>query len=117
MVQLTAPPDLPQADGLDPVDRDALTRAMEIAARDPDRAEQLQEMLAKQPWVEVAEFAAYVCQCRALGLKPGDEPPCAADPDDPDDRSPGARLLLRKMLHAGVSRYEPDPAAALARRR
>ena len=47
---------------LDDADRDALERAMEIARHDPLRAEQLQSMLADEPWVDVASFASYSCQ-------------------------------------------------------
>jgi hypothetical protein len=98
------------------VDQDALTRCMEIAARrDRARAEQLKSMLADRDWDEVAEFAAYVCQTHALGLKPWEQPPCVADEDGPDERDKEAQRLLRQMLTAGVSRYDPDPLAALTK--
>jgi hypothetical protein len=92
-------------------DRDALTRAMEMARRDPDRAEQLDAMVAESGWQEAAEFSAYCMQGRALRLKPWESPPlCFAENDEGDE--PG-RVLLRKMLDAGLSRYEPDPLTAL----
>jgi hypothetical protein len=52
------------------VDRDALERAMQIAQRDPLRAEHLASKLEDEPWIEVAEFAAYCCQIESLSLKP-----------------------------------------------
>jgi hypothetical protein len=96
------------------IDLDALRRAMVIAQRDPLRAGQLQEMLGRRAWAAVAEFAAYGCQRRALKLKPWQSPPCCCD-NDPKDRD--AVLLLDEMLAAGVSQWEPDPMAALARQR
>ena len=101
------------ADLLDAVDREALERAMQVAQRDL-RAEQLQAKLEDEEWREVAEFAAYSCQIDALSLKPWQDPPCIADEDDPDERDKKAQHLLRKMLAAGVSRYNPDPLKALA---
>jgi len=99
---------------LNAVDRDALERAMQIAQRDPLRAQQLQSKLKDEAWVAVAEFAAYSCQIEALNLKPWETPPCHADEDDPDERNKNAQHFLRKMLAAGVSRYDPDPLKALA---
>lgn len=95
------------------VDRDALERAMQIAQRDPLRAAQLQSKLKDEPWIEVAEFASYSCQIHALNLKPWESPPCHADEDDPDPQDKAAQYLLRQMLAAGVSRFDPDPLAAL----
>ena len=102
------------------VDRDALERAMQIAQRDPLRAEQLQKKLEDEPWREVAEFAAYCCQIDALSLKPWQDPPVNIDEDADEPNNPArvsntaARKLLRRMLAAGVSRFEPDPLKALA---
>ena len=102
------------ADRLDAVDREALERAMQIAQRDPLRSEQLQKKLEDDEWREVAEFASYHCQIHALNLKPWEDPPCTEDEDDPTPRDRSAQALLRRMLRGGVSRYEPDPLAALA---
>jgi hypothetical protein len=66
-------------------------------------------MLKDRPWREVAEFAAYVCQTETLHLKPCEEPPVHAD----EAGDGQADLLLKRMLDAGVSRYHPDPLAAL----
>jgi len=97
---------------IDELDREALALAMKIACLDPMRREQIDSKLLDEPWHEVAAFASYLCQCRNLKLKPWEEPPCAVDEDAAED-SP-ARTLLRRMLAAGVSRYHPDPMAALA---
>jgi hypothetical protein len=61
-------------------------------------------------WQDVAKFAAYRCQIRSLRLLPWQIPPCASDGvgDEPHD------VLLRRMLEARLSRFDPDPAAALA---
>ena len=96
------------------LDREALTRAIEIVSREPDRAGQLKKMLLDEPWAEVARFAAYSAQGRVLHLKPWQVPPCVVDEENPNERDVAAQALLRKMLAAGVSRYEPDPMTALA---
>ena len=102
---------------MNPIDRAALEQAMAIAMRDPARADQLNSMLEDDPWEEVAAFAADCCQTAALQLQPWQDPPCVASADDPDERDKGAQKLLRKMLAAGLSRYHPDPMAALKARR
>jgi len=93
------------------VDRYALQRAMDIAAADdPGRAEQLASKLKDEPWEEVAKFAAYCVQGDNLCLQPWERVPMEiADtgPTRPEDR--GARILLKKLLDAGLSRFEPDP--------
>jgi hypothetical protein len=105
----------------DRVDREALDRALKIAQRDPGRAAQVQSMLKDRPRRAVQEFCAYSCQISALSLKPWQSPPCHIDEnaDEPDNpsREPdtAARELLRQMLRAGVSRFEPDPLTALQR--
>ena len=93
------------------VDREALRRALRLArAESPGRAARIADKLKDEPWEEVAEFAAYCCQIDNLGLKPWMDPPMYAEirPD------PDALTLLMKLLGAGLSRYEPDPVAALA---
>jgi hypothetical protein len=92
------------------IDREALQRALTLAHTfDHARAEQLDAKLADEPWTDVAAFAAHVCQCRALHLRPWERSPAmaAADDDGP------AGQLLRRMLGAGLSRFEPDPLVAL----
>ena len=104
--------------GLSEVDRDALERAMLIAQRDSERAEQLQAKLQQgDDWEDVASLAAFGCQFAALGLRPWQSPPCVADESDPDEPDANAQQLLRKMLAGGVSRYGPDPLRALRKRR
>ena len=41
------------------------------------------------------------------------EPPCVVSEDGPE-RDQAAQKLVRRMLVVGVSRYDPDPLAALA---
>jgi hypothetical protein len=99
-----------------------MTRAIEMGRQrcKADR-EQLDEFLRERPWREVGEFAAYGCQCATLKLKPWQSPPCEVDPDWADDTGDdhhgriAAARLLRRLLAAGLSRYEPDPVAALER--
>jgi hypothetical protein len=105
---------------LHPVDRDALERAIEIAkAESPGRARQIDDKLKTESWRAVAEFAASCCQDRALATKPWELAPVSVDeddaiPDDDDHRRKGRAItLLRRLLAAGLSRYEPTPLAAL----
>src|SRR5262245_8016292 len=94
----------------------ALEQAMEIACRDPQTKVHIEEMLEHNDWREVAEFAAFACQSRSLNVQPWEAVPSMnIDPDGDDPRYNGARKLLRRMLANGVSRYHPDPLAALSR--
>jgi hypothetical protein len=111
-----------ERDALTPTDKAALERAIAIDRR-RDRAtrQQIEAKLESEPWFEVGKFAAYGCQCNALHLKPWQPPPCWAELDDQDGADGpifgrrAAAELLRRLLTAGLSRYEPDPINALAR--
>jgi hypothetical protein len=92
------------------IDREALTRAMAMARKDRRLARQLDAQLKERPWHEVAVFAAYCLQCDNLKLPPHQSPPCAVINND---RDRDAADLLRRMLAAGLSEFEPDPLAAL----
>ena len=98
---------------LDAADRDALERCIKIAKRDRLSAEHLESKLKDAPWIEVAEFASYSCQIDALNLKPWESSPCTEDEDNSTPRDRTAQTLLRQMLRAGVSRFDPDPLMAL----
>ena len=102
---------------LETIDRDALERALHIIRNNPERAQQITSMLADRPWLEVAVFAAYVCQRHALRLRPWQSPPMDAEIGEPRPYDHGARVLLKRMRVAGLSRFEPDPVAALDRLR
>lgn len=102
-------------------DRHALTLAIETARKlsAADR-EQIDDKLSREPWFKFATFAAHSCQEAALRLRPWQcWPPCAVEPDDTDE--PGlehrgirnSAALLRRMLALGVSRWHPDPVAAV----
>jgi hypothetical protein len=111
----------------DAVDKEAMVRAIEItlASTQPGRREQVQRKLAREPWIDVAIFCAYAAQNAALDLKPWQPPPCqvrdlVARIQAGDDGIFGrfaAAKLLQRLLDAGLSRYEPDPLAALERAR
>jgi hypothetical protein len=97
-------------------DRAALTLAVErCQAESAERARQVERMLADRPWAIVATFASFSCQCRALHLKPYETPPCHCNnPDKPGPNYEDAARLQRRMLKAGVSKWHPDPLAAIA---
>jgi hypothetical protein len=67
----------------------------------------VRETLRERPWIDVARFCAFAAQMAALQLRPYQPPPCwGGDPD--------ADGLADRLRAAGLSRFEPDPAAALA---
>lgn len=109
------------------IDRDALTRA--IAARRAESAAQRQRvdewLAAGQSWEDVAISCAGHCQHIALGLAPWMFPPVSPNIADHLDSAlskpfgdpSGAREaaeIIKKLLALGLSKYEPDPAAAIA---
>ena len=61
---------------MDEIDKEALTRALELTKAEPECAEQIQFMLKDRSWEEVAQFAAHHQQCKNLRLKPGEIAPC-----------------------------------------
>ena len=103
-------------DDLSQTDREALERAMEIVRRwMPERAQRMDEVLEHQTWEKAAKYAAYHCQMASLELPQSGliNPPCWIVEDDPEEDDKDEQELLRRMLAAGLSRYEPDPLAAL----
>jgi hypothetical protein len=92
--------------GLTETDRKVLDRALRLQRNhDANCAEQIESMLETRTWFEVASFAAYCCQGRALRCKPWEAPPCVG--------TGAGAALLEQMLAAGVSQWEPDPMRAL----
>jgi hypothetical protein len=103
------------ADELSDVDREALTRARAIYCKRSSGRQQIEN----RPWLAGALLAAYACQCDALRLPPWQPPPCDVEIDANDDGLPilgrkAAAELLRRLLANNLSRYEPNPVAALA---
>jgi hypothetical protein len=99
-------------------DREAMMLAMlRCCEESAQREKQIKTMAASRPWQRVGAFASFVCQCNALDLGPHEGPPCHVnDPDNPQEKEQQAAKLLRRMLKAGVSKWHPDPMAALAER-
>lgn len=111
-----------RGEALTEADRQALMLAIETARKhSPADRQQIDDKLTRrEPWFDVAVFAAQECQEWSLRLKPWQAwPPCAVEPDDVDE--PGfehrgigrSAALLRRMLSAGVSRFHPDPVGAI----
>jgi hypothetical protein len=88
-------------------------------------AEHFRGRVKQSGWLEAAKSAAYVLQFANLGLEPWQIPPAKIiNPDRPDEGlledQPGlasdgrkqAASLLRRMLTAGVSKFNPDPLRA-----
>lgn len=110
-----------RGEALTDADRQALTLAIKTARKhSPADRQQIDDRLTREPWLTVAIFAAHGCQERALRLRPWQcWPPCAVEPNEVDLRGCEHRgigssaALLRRMLAAGVSRWHPDPVAAI----
>ena len=99
---------------MDEIDKEALTRAIELSKAEPERAEQIESMLKDHSWEEVAQCAAHHQRCKNLRLKPSEIPPChgainLAVPGTDADES-----FLAANRQSGLSQWEPDPEAALA---
>jgi hypothetical protein len=107
-------------------DREAFERAIAVMLRHRERIYRTSFRLrldeAKEPCAAIGRHAASICQCDALGLKPWQMVPCDAEPGEIDPpgfahRCTGAAsALVARLLAAGLSRFEPDPINALARR-
>jgi hypothetical protein len=115
----------PKPTNLSAVDDEALERAIALARQEsPGRRDQIDSMLQERDWLHVATFCAYCCQDNELKLKPWEIVPCwIEDPDlvlqearsaDLGQRRRAARLLKR-LLAAGLSKFEPTPLAAIER--
>ena len=74
-------------------------------------------MLCNRTREEVETFAVGRCQDRNLQLRPWECPPYQTKlvdvPSDSWGYRPGEVALLKRMLRAGVSRFHPDPLAAI----
>jgi hypothetical protein len=108
---------------LSKVDREALQHAIEmVRAEGPNETRWIDDHLRTNGFFEAGHLASYHRQYRALQLKPWEFPPIWIDdvratlkePPDFKDRHRAAKLL-RRLLAAGLSRYEPDPLTALER--
>jgi hypothetical protein len=119
---MTMPSEPTSEADLSAIDRAALTKAIEaIRAKGGGGRAQIESMLRGEhdcSWLETALFASYSAQMDALNLFPGTFPPCWIEGQgdvaaDPDNRA--TFRLLQRMEAANVSRYEPDPLAALRR--
>jgi hypothetical protein len=112
---------MPTDKTLTPADEDALKRCLVACrAESAARARQLDSMLADEPWQEVAVFAATCAQMDSLDLMPWQSPPFRANLahlnkpfGDPRGERESAELLKR-LLDANLSPFEPDPFAAIA---
>jgi hypothetical protein len=105
------------------LDREALERAIEITRSSGEfgRREQVDSMIKERGWFSAATFSASCAQSRSICPKLWQPVPmditdvegAIARGDDGAGGKYAAARLLRKMLRAGLSRYEPRPLEAL----
>jgi hypothetical protein len=109
---------------LDPVDAEAFTRAIELyRGLGRDRSEQVDHWLRCDGWLQAARYCAANCQKSLIRPRLWLELPMYVEPSDIEGiiaRGPDrggeyqAAKILRKLLRAGLSRFEPEPLKALA---
>jgi hypothetical protein len=92
----------------------ALQQASDVPRR--DGLTQIESMLRDRPRREVRKFAVYGFRCERCNYGPWQFPPCWISLDDTDPEHAPAVALLRRLIANNLSRYEPDPIAALAAR-
>jgi len=104
------------------VDKAALALAIEAVRKEsPSQCQRIDDRLAAgEDWTDIGKSCAYHRQIVVLDLMPWQSPPCYADPGalrepfgDPRAARESAELLQR-LLRLGLSRFEPDPLAAIA---
>jgi hypothetical protein len=104
-------------------DEAAWTLAIEMyRARGPHDAEHIDAKLTREGCKEAGKAAAYSMQGRSLHLPPWATVPCyllddvdaaLARGDDGIRGNYNAAVLLKRMQRHGISRWHPDPIAAL----
>jgi|SRR6516162_6784572 len=102
------------------LDRDAFERAIAWVRQHGAAIEvaAIEATLTREGLAAAGEHAAYIAQCRTLGLRPWQCPPCDARGEVPADVygwRPSELALKCRLEDAGLSRFEPDPLSALAR--
>jgi hypothetical protein len=90
-------------------DRDALEAAITIVRKHPERWREFQALVLERGWQAAAKICVYDCQTRSMRLRWWEKPPCVAGTQGKDR----AARLLRRMLGRGISRYHPNPLAAI----
>jgi hypothetical protein len=105
---------------MDQRDLDAMRLAVaEVLRLEPTWGATVAGMLEAQPFAEVGAWAAGVCQVQNLKLRAWECPPCdTANVENPRDvygSRPSEVALLRRMLTNRISRFHPDPLAAIER--
>jgi len=104
------------------VDKAALALAIEAVRKEsPSQCQRIDDRLAAgEDWTDIGKSCAYHRQIVVLDLMPWQSPPCYADLGalrepfgDPRAARESAELLQR-LLRLGLSRFEPDPLAAIA---
>jgi hypothetical protein len=98
-------------------DRAAMQLAIEMMRADPEQRGQLDHVRNNQSEQEAGLFAVGFLQVKNLRLKPWEAPPVDSRDGAPSDcygARPAEIELRARMKRAGVSRFHPDPLAALA---
>jgi hypothetical protein len=98
-------------------DLEAMRRAIATLRTDPELGDTVEALLRDQGEQAAGTFAVGVLQVRSLRLKAWQCPPCDSTNKHPSNHygcRPNEVALLRRMLALGISRFEPDPIAALA---
>jgi hypothetical protein len=105
------------------IDIAALELALAQTLAEPDRVEQVTSKLRDEDRMSVAEFCSYHRQSDTLHLEPWESPPCWIDDPAATLAAPNnvpwaygaheAAQLVKQMQALGISKYHPDPLAAI----
>jgi len=111
---------------LDPADAEAFGRAIELyRGMSQENSEQVDHWLRRDGWLQAARYCVAGCQTSLVRPRLWLTLPMYVEPEDietiiargPDRRGEyQAARLLRRMLKAGLSRFEPQPIEALKAR-
>jgi hypothetical protein len=113
------------SNGLSENDRAAMKLALERVKKIAVYGKTAHDLLRTSSFEKAGNYASFWCQMYALHLRPWQTPPCRVfDYDfEPDGDKipqqircryePGEVDLLRRMLALGISKYHPDPMAAI----
>jgi hypothetical protein len=98
---------------MDPIDDYAALRLALKLARAESEAQRrrFDDKIADDGWEKAAKSAAYHRQVDTLNLKPWQSPPCHAGIRPGQQHE--AQALAHEMESLGISRWHPDPLAAI----
>ena len=97
-------------------DDQALENCIKIIRERQGRAPFVDELEKRKGRRRMGQFCCAILQAEALGLRPGSIVPCNAQLRNSYEANPHRRRayeIAQRLEDAGLSKFEPDPLAAL----